>query len=96
MTTFSEFAAARLDEAGQDTGVQLRRDLLAEHAPDDPGKLGGWDANCQRCITDRGRWKEDWPDDPYPCRTLRLIFAAWSDHPDYDPAWAPGEVTPWI
>ena len=39
-----------------------------------------------------------WPKDPdsstcsccglaWPCPTLRALAAAWSDHPDYDPAW---------
>jgi hypothetical protein len=27
-------------------------------------------------------------DEPQPCTTVRQLAAIWSDHPDYDPAWA--------
>jgi hypothetical protein len=30
---------------------------------------------------------------PWPCPTLRALAAVYADHPDYDPAWQPAEVT---
>jgi len=47
--------------------------ILDEHAPQDgePGK-------CRRCITDRQGYPEEWADDDYPCRTVRLLLSAYT------------------
>lgn len=29
-----------------------------------------------------------------PCTTLRILASCYSAHPDFDPAWAPGPVSP--
>jgi Family of unknown function (DUF6221) len=68
--------------------VAARRAILAEHAATDWTAYG--DRMCRRCVLD-----DDEPHDepyhwlPFPCPTLRALAAAYSDHPDYDPAWAP-------
>jgi Family of unknown function (DUF6221) len=65
--------------------VAAGRKILAEHAPQ-----RGWaSGKCQRCVTDREGYPEEWPDDDYPCQTVRALAEIDSDHPDYDPAWAP-------
>lgn len=73
---------ARHDPARVLRQVEAGRKRLAEHAEYPPGK-------CQRCITDRGAWQEDWHEDDYPCRTLRIDAEVFADHPDYDQAWRP-------
>jgi hypothetical protein len=75
--------------------VEAKRAILAEHAidasrirtyPFDPftGKANmvGSEVNCAVC-----GWASI--DPTSGCRTLRLLAATWSDHPDYDPGWAP-------
>lgn len=36
-----------------------------------------------------GRHGQLWTPEEGPCWTLRLLAAAWNDHPDYDEAWKP-------
>lgn len=54
--------------------VAAKRAIMAEHL-----RVGG---SCRMCI--------EWPPEPWPCRTVRLLAATWSDHPDYRAGWAPG------
>ena len=69
--------------------VEAHRAMLAEHGPDCTGFFGETvPAMCQRCITDREGYEEQWQGDPYPCLTLRLLAAVYSDHPDYQQEWA--------
>jgi Family of unknown function (DUF6221) len=79
---------ARHDPARVLREVAAGRAILAEHAATDWTAYG--DRMCRRCVLD-----DDEPHDepyhwlPFPCPTLRALAAAYSDHPDYDPAWAP-------
>lgn len=66
--------------------VAAKRAILARHAPEPDWPVG----RCRSCITVREGYPEEWPIDPYPCATLGDLAAIDSDHPDYDPAWAPG------
>ncbi len=64
---------ARHDPARVLREVDAKRKIVALHSPwEDSG-------DCSAC--------GDVPQVRYPCETLRSLAAAWSDHPDYDPAW---------
>ncbi len=64
---------ARHDPARVLREVAAKRKILTLHSPwEDSG-------DCSAC--------GDVPQVCYPCETLRALAAAWSDHPDYDPAW---------
>jgi uncharacterized protein DUF6221 len=54
--------------------VAAKRAILAEHL-----RVGG---SCRMCI--------EWPTQPWPCRTVRILAAVHSDHPDYRAEWKPG------
>lgn len=71
---------ARHDPARVLRDVEARRAVLAEHKPDTDG-------HCWVCLTTRDRWKEDWPLDKWPCRTIRTVAAVYSDHADYRQEW---------
>jgi hypothetical protein len=74
--------------------VEAARKILAEHHPTDWTAYG--DHMCFRCVLDDDEVLQDehhWL--PWPCPTVRALAAVWCDHPDYDPAWSPGErMTP--
>jgi hypothetical protein len=73
--------------------IEVKRAIVAEHGPDCTGFFGETvPAMCQRCITDREGYEEQWQGDPYPCLTLRLLAAVYSDHPDYQQAWVPASA----
>ncbi len=90
------FLAARLDEdeAAAETGrerdlrplreVAAKRAILAEHFAEDRGEsLPG--ADCGVC------YYIGTPGSPaqWPCLTLRVLAAVYSDHPDYRQEWKP-------
>jgi hypothetical protein len=56
--------------------------ILGEHAPqrDYPGK-------CQRCITDRKGYPEEWADDDYPCLTVQLLASGYRHREGYAAHW---------
>jgi hypothetical protein len=55
--------------------VAAKRRIMGRHLNLRPG------SHCDWCLdTGWGEW---------PCPDVRDHAAAWSDHPDYDPAWAP-------
>jgi hypothetical protein len=69
--------------------VEVKRAILAEHS-----SSGGMYPTCRRCEhRSSGTWygdeegDEEPPDDvsadAWPCKTVRLLAAVWSDHPDY-------------
>lgn len=64
---------ARNDPARVLRDIEGKRAILVEHL-----NYGG---SCRICI--------NWPPDPYPCRTVRLLIARWDDHPGYDQGWKP-------
>jgi Family of unknown function (DUF6221) len=86
------------DEQDAGTRMELRevragRALVAMHEPDrDPAdEWYGDDVRCKECggynmVAGYGAmgFSRSWP-----CRTLRAMVSVYSDHPDYDEAWAP-------
>lgn len=90
MADLSEFLAARLDEDKQAVidgasqrpertmrEVAAKRAIIARHAGYHSPAMCGWCSNKEEST--------DWP-----CPDILDLAAVWSDHPDYDPAWAPG------
>lgn len=78
---------ARHDPARVLAEVEAKRAILAGHAPGYPvtyPKPSG-QPTCGVCHA--GGW--DWEPENWPCLTVRALAAVYSDHPDYDPAWAP-------
>ena len=74
---------ARRDPARALREVAAKRLILRGHRPQDDD---GWDDPpdvCARCRYDQGLDTYAWP-----CPTVRALAAVWSEHPDYDPAWA--------
>jgi Family of unknown function (DUF6221) len=88
LTTLVAQHIARHDPARELREVEVKRKILALHRAeqwnidDQPA-----DIHCAECTTDDDLYKPQL----YPCGTTRLIAAAWSDHPDYDASWSPGE-----
>ena len=66
--------------------VEQKQQLLAIHVPE-PMSIHG--RTCTECRIPETGWEHGVPS-PFPCRTLRVLVAAYSDHPDYQPDWAPG------
>jgi hypothetical protein len=73
--------------------VAAKRAILDEHAPrelmamgDDLYSYPGMYCGCCSPRDPQQRQR-------HPCRTLRLLATAYADHPDFDPAWQPAEVT---
>jgi hypothetical protein len=95
------FLAARLDEDEAiavrtvDAGRLFRqiaagRAILAAHrVVEYPGPYVPVSPTCSICITEREGYQEEWGDDDWPCATIRLLTAVYSDHPDYRQEWAP-------
>lgn len=77
---------ARHDPARVLREVEAKRAILAEHTPETPdyGPFKG-EPQCGSCgaVSSDAYYGIDWP-----CGTLRHLAAVYSDHPDYDPAWA--------
>jgi hypothetical protein len=70
--------------------IEAKRAILAGHLPIE----SIYGLACKRCVS----WQDSPGDlsefglaipDPWPCLPVRAIAAVHSDHPDYDPAWAP-------
>lgn len=69
--------------------VAFKRAILAAHAPDYLSRYGSpGPPQCKACISDRAGYEEHWEGDDWPCLDVRSLLALYSDHPDYDPAWA--------
>jgi hypothetical protein len=62
--------------------IAAKRAIVAEHASTDDGS--GVLTVCRVCSY-RDIWERY--SDPAPCRTLRLLAAVYTSHPDFDPAW---------
>lgn len=75
------------DPVGVLREVAAKRAVLAAHAGE-INKYGEPEPRCLVCLTDRGRYQEDWSGDPWPCLTVRHLAAVYSDHPDYRPEWS--------
>lgn len=60
--------------------------ILDEHGPaaDYPAD---YPAKCQRCITGRRGYPDEWPDDDYPCRTAHLVASGYRHRPGYGDHW---------
>ena len=75
----------RAVEARKLREVEAKRKILAEHAPDPvPWEASKWHGELTRCS--QGHGDEYWTQ--WPCVEVRAVVAVWSDHPDFDPAWA--------
>lgn len=78
---------ARHDPARVLREVESKRKILEHHSPQaqqiwrDQRVVGEQPPTCGWC-SDREE------DHPWPCPDVLAIAAVWSDHPDYDPAWA--------
>lgn len=69
--------------------IEAKRRIIAGH-PVRPIRNG----TCRTCSDQAGlSWASLEANDPdfvdWPCPTLRALASIWSDHPDYDPSWAP-------
>lgn len=76
---------ARHDPARVLREVAAKRGILAEHQHEKVEyPAGGHPFGCGLCEYDReyGMNGDGW------CKTVRLVAAAWSDHPDYRQEWA--------
>ena len=81
---------ARHDPARALREVAAKRAILAAHGPDPIDKFGGIaKPRCLVCLAGRDGYEELWVADSWPCLTLRLLAAVYSDHPDYQQEWAP-------
>ena len=66
---------ARHDPARVLREIEFKRAIIALHHEDA--------AECMGCYDGRDGFA------PYPCQTIRRLAAIDSDHPGYDPSWAP-------
>ena len=81
---------ARHDPARVLREVAAKRAILALHQPYTIGLFGSRQApRCEVCLSERERYPEFWEGDPWPCATVRVLLAEYSDREDYDPAWMP-------
>ncbi|SEN29543.1 DUF6221 family protein [Actinacidiphila rubida] len=97
MADLIEFLRTRLEEDRAAAAVppqvagRLLRDaeakqrLLTVHVPDAVSVHG---RQCAECRVPEPGWEYGVPS-PFPCRTLRILAAAYADHPDYQPDWTP-------
>jgi hypothetical protein len=70
--------------------VAAKRAILAAHrVVEYPGPYVPVSPTCSICITKREGYQEEWDDDDWPCATIRLLAAVYSDHPGYREEWAP-------
>jgi hypothetical protein len=65
--------------------VEAKRAILAEHRWDDMG----WCTRCQTPLPDAREDEEKFAPVDWPCPTVRITFAVYSDHPDYQQEWKP-------
>ena len=83
---------ARHDPARVLREVAAKRAILSVHrVVEYPGPYVPISPTCSICITEREGYQEEWGDDDWPCATIRLLAAVYSDHPDYRQEWAPHE-----
>jgi hypothetical protein len=82
-----EFHVARHDPARVLREVEAGRTILAEHVPYDCTEPKG--QRCFRCASDRAYRSGAAIHEAWPCLTLRILAAVYSDHPDYRPEWKP-------
>lgn len=88
---------ARHDPARVMADCAAKRAIVAEHATQNVpvlevrGEIVMSGPECRTCVD----WDKVEADGPSPaaspCRTVRLLLQAWSDHPDFDPAWGVDE-----
>lgn len=74
--------------------VEAGRKILAEHLPVE----FIYGLTCKRCVSWQSAPGEESEfgiavPDPWPCLPARAVAAPHSDHPEYDPAWAPEPVS---
>lgn len=79
---------ARHDPARTLREVEAKRALLAIHHPKVFHRYHTPETCCAVCVTDHEPYMDDDSPDPWPCATVLTMAAVYSDHPDYDPAWA--------
>ena len=77
---------ARHDPARALREVEAKRAILRNHRPawTDYKDGDGIDRTSNECV----ECEPSGTPDNYPCPTLRILAAVYSDHPDYDPAWS--------
>lgn len=63
--------------------ISARRKRLDMHRPNTH-----WEPRCMVCLSDRaGRLSDDWTPDAWPCKTILLDAASYTEHPDYQQKW---------
>lgn len=80
--------AAYYDPARVLRELKAKRAIIAEHMMAMPLRYAFDSPRCDVCLSDRGRYPEDWHADLWPCRTLRILAETWADHPDFKRDWA--------
>lgn len=67
---------------------QAKRAIVARHVPSESKYPSPSGSRCDACSDTQhdGWWYEE---TPWPCPTLRYLAAVHSEHPDYQPEWAP-------
>jgi hypothetical protein len=71
--------------------IAAKRAILAEHT--EIGRNSKDGPTCNACVNIEADPMFDDIYVPYPCKTVRLLAAVYSDHPGYRPEWAPEGAT---
>jgi hypothetical protein len=67
--------------------VEAKRATLAEHNPGYPVTYPEPSGQPTCSVCNEGSW--DVEPMPWPCPTVRILAAIWSDHPEFDQEWKP-------
>jgi hypothetical protein len=67
--------------------VEAKRAILAEHGPGYPVTYPEPSGQPTCGVCHAGGW--DYEAAAWPCLTVRILAAVYSDHPDYDESWKP-------
>jgi hypothetical protein len=78
---------ARHDPARVLRDVEAKRAILADHAPYNCGEPPV--QRCTRCASNDAYPSGVAIMEVFPCNTVRLLVATWSDHPEYQEGWKP-------
>jgi hypothetical protein len=75
--------AAGLDTSRETRDIDAKRAILALHPP---RKMDCWQV-CTRCRPIDPEHPHDSTTELWPCQTLRVLTAVYSDHPEFDKGW---------
>lgn len=94
--TFATRAVAdhvtRHDPGRELHGIDIKRQILNEHAPTPTGSGIDGEFHCSTCVSPgdiANEYPDDWHAQQYPCRTLRLLASEWSGHRGHQKLWTP-------